>query len=156
MILENMVVPEYMFLDIFIIAKVFNLLYSWLEHNIIDNILTFSKVFGNMIVLISVIIFLLILAYITIKHLKKLPKFYVIEVTDVYGNDILLEGIRTKFRTYDVAKNYSEFYSNIYKKQYKFNVIGSNQRHKLGFLSVVSLSQNAFKANRKTYKDNSM
>ena len=143
-----MVVPEYMFLDIFIIAKVFNLLYSWLEHNIIDNILTFSKVFGNMIVLISVIIFLLILAYITIKHLKKLPKFYVIEVTDAYGNDILLEGIRTKFRIYDVAKNYSEFYSNIYKKQYKFNVIGSNQRHKLGFLSVVSLSQKAFKANR--------
>ena len=156
MILENMVVPEYMFLDIFIIAKVFNLLYSWLEHNIIDNILTFSKVFGNMIVLISVIIFLLILAYITIKHLKKLPKFYVIEVTDAYGNDIILEGIRTKFRIYDVAKNYSEFYSNIYKKQYKFNVIGSNQRHKLGFLSVVSLSQNAFEANRKTYKDNSM
>ena len=135
-----------MFLDIFIIAKVFNLLYSWLEHNIIDNILAFSKVFGNMIVLISVIIFLLILAYITIKHLKKLPKFYVIEVTDVYGNDIILEGIRTKFRTYDVAKNYSEFYSNLYKKQYKFNVIGSNQRHNFGFLSVISLSQKAFKS----------
>ena len=146
MILENMVVPEYMFLDIFIIAKVFNLLYSWLEHNIIDNILTFSKVFGNMIVLISVIIFLLILAYITIKHLKKLPKFYVIEVTDVYGNDIILDGIRTKFRTYDVAKNYSEFYSNLYKEQYKFNVIGSNQRNNLGFLSVISLSQKAFKS----------
>ena len=143
-----MVVPEYMFIDIFTIAKVFNLIYSWLEHNIIDNILSFSKVFGNMIVLISVIIFLLILAYITIKHLKKLPKFYVIEVTDIYGNEIILEGIRTKFRTYDVAKNYSEFYSNIYKKQYKFNVIGSNQRHNLGFLSIISLSQKAFKANR--------
>lgn len=135
-----------MFLDIFIIARVFNLLYSWLEHNIIDNILAFSKVFGNMIVLISVIIFLLILAYITIKHLKKLPKFYVIEVTDVYGNDIILDGIRTKFRTYDVAKNYSEFYSNLYKEQYKFNVIGSNQRNNLGFLSVISLSQKAFKS----------
>ena len=140
-----MVVPEYMFLDIFTIAKVFNLLYSWLEHNIIDNILAFSKVFGNMIFFISVIIFLLILAYITIKHLKKLPKFYVIEVTDVYGNNIILEGIRTQFRTYDVAKNYSEFYSNLYKKQYRFNVIGSNQRHNLGFLSVISLSQKAFK-----------
>ena len=140
-----MVVPEYMFLDIFVIAKVFNLIYSWLEHNIIDNILAFSKIFGNMIFFISVIIFLLILAYITIKHLKKLPKFYVIEVTDVYGNNIILEGIRTQFRTYDVAKNYSEFYSNLYKKQYRFNVIGSNQRHNLGFLSVISLSQKAFK-----------
>jgi hypothetical protein len=101
-----------------------------------------------MIVLISVVIFLLILAYITIKHLKKLPKFYVIEVTDVYGNDIILEGIRTKFRTYDAAKSYSEFYSDIFKKQYKFNVMGSNQRHSLGFFNIMSLSQKAFKVNR--------
>ena len=139
------------FFDIFTIAKVFNLLYLWLEHNIIDHILSFSRTFGNMLVLISVVIFLLILAYITIKHLKKLPKFYLIEVTDVFGNDIILEGIRTKFRTYDAAKSYSEFYSEIYKKQYKFNVIGSNQRNELGFLSVISLSQKAFKSNRNNF-----
>ena len=139
------------FFDIFTIAKVFNLLYLWLEHNIIDHILSFSRTFGNMLVLISVVIFLLILAYITIKHLKKLPKFYLIEVTDVFGNDIILEGIRTKFRTYDAAKSYSEFYSEIYKKQYKFNVIGSNQRHELGFLSVISLSQKAFKSNKNNF-----
>jgi hypothetical protein len=113
--------------------------------------LSFSRTFGNMLVLISVVIFLLILAYITIKHLKKLPKFYLIEVTDVFGNDIILEGIRTKFRTYDAAKSYSEFYSEIYKKQYKFNVIGSNQRNELGFLSVISLSQKAFKSNRNNF-----
>ena len=107
----------------------------------------FSRTFGNMLVLVSVVVFLLILAYITIKHLKKLPKFYLIEVTDVFGNNIILEGIRTKFRTYDAAKSYSEFYSDIYKKQYKFNVIGSNQRYELGFLSIISSSK-TFKSNR--------
>ena len=137
-----------MFLDIFIIAKAFSLLYSWLEHNIIDNILSFSKVFGSMIVLISVVIFLLILAYITIKHLKKLPKFYSIDITDIDGNNIILEGIRTKFTTYDAAKSYSEFYRDLYKKQYKFHVVGSNKRYTLGFLDVISLPQKAFKAKR--------
>ena len=128
-----------MFLDIFIIARVFNILYTWLEHNIIDNILNFSRVFGNMLVLISVVIFLLILAYITIKHLKKLPRFYTINITDIDGNNIIIEGIRTKFRTYDAAKSFSEFYCNIYKKQYKFHVVGSNQRQSLGFLNLISL-----------------
>jgi len=135
-----------MFLDLFIIARVLNILYTWLEHNIIDNILNFSKVFGNMLVLVSVVIFLLILAYITIKHLKKLPKFYSIDITDIDGNNIIIEGIRTKFITYDAAKSYSEFYRDIYKKQYNFHVVGSNQRYTLGFLDVVSLPQRAFKA----------
>jgi predicted PurR-regulated permease PerM len=137
-----------MFLDIFIIARVFNILYTWLEHNIIDNILNFSRIFGNMLVLISVVIFLLILAYITIKHLKKLPRFYSINITDIDGNNIILEGIRTKFRTYDAAKSFSEFYSDTYKEQYKFYVVGSNQRHTLGFLDIVSLPQRAFKVKR--------
>ena len=137
-----------MFLDTFTLAKVFNLLYSWLEHNILDNILAFSKVFGHMIFLISVVVFFLILAYITIKYLKKLPKYYVLEVTDNYDNNIILEGIRIKFKTYDAARSYSEFYTDLYNKKYKFKVIGSNQKHNMGFLSVISLSQKAFKGNR--------
>ena len=137
-----------MFLDLFIIARVFNILYTWLEHNIIDNILNFSKVFGNMLVLVSVVIFLLILAYITIKHLKKLPNFYSIDITDIDGNNVILEGIRTKFTTYDAAKSYSEFYREIYKQQYKFYVVGSNKRDTLGFLDVVTLPHKAFKAKR--------
>ncbi len=137
-----------MFFDIFILVRVFNILYTWLEHNIIDNILNFSRVFGNILVLISVVIFLLILAYITIKHLKKLPKFYTIDITDTDGNSIILEGIRTKFTTYDAAKSYSEFYRDIYANQYKFRVVGSNKRYTVGFFDVVSLPQKAFKAKR--------
>ena len=137
-----------MFLDSFTLAKVFNLFYSWLEHNILDNILAFSKVFGNMIILISVVVFFLILAYITIKYLKKLPKYYVLEVTDNYGNNIVLEGIRNKFRTYDAARSYSQFYTDLYNKKYQFKVIGSNQKNNMSILSVISLSQKAFKGKK--------
>jgi len=137
-----------MFFDIFIIVRVFSILYTWLDHNIVDSVLNFSKAFGNMLVLMGVVIFFLLIVYITIKNLKKLPKFYMIKIIDINGNDIILEGIRTRFLTYDAAKHYSEFYEDIYKKQYKFHVVGSNQRHSLGFLDVVSLPQKAFKVKR--------
>lgn len=137
-----------MFFDIFIIVRVFSILYTWLDHNIVDSVLNFSKAFGNMVVLMGVVIFFLVIVYITIKNLKKLPKFYMIKIIDINGNDIILEGIRTRFLTYDAAKHYSEFYENIYKKQYKFHVVGSNKRYDLGFIDVASLSRGVFKHNR--------
>ena len=137
-----------MFFDIFIIVRVLSILYTWLDHNIVDSILNFSKVFGNMLVVMGVIMFFLIVVYITIKNARKLPKFYVIKVMDMNGNDIIVEGIRTQFLTYDAAKHYSEFYEDIYKKQYKFHVVGSNKRYDLGFIGVASLSRGVFKHNR--------
>jgi len=137
-----------MFFDIFIIVRVFSILYTWLDHNIVDSVLNFSKAFGNMLVLMGVVIFFLLIVYITIKNLKKLPKFYMIKIIDINGNDIILEGIRTRFLTYDAAKHYSEFYEDIYKKQYKFHVVGSNKRYDLGFIDVASLSRGVFKHNR--------
>ena len=137
-----------MFFDIFIIVRVFSILYTWLDHNIVDSVLNFSKAFGNMLVLMGVVIFFLVIVYITIKNLKKLPKFYMIKIIDINGNDITLEGIRTRFLTYDAAKHYSQFYEDIYKKQYKFHVVGSNKRYDLGFIDVASLSRGVFKQNR--------
>lgn len=137
-----------MFFDIFIIVRVFSILYTWLDHNIVDSVLNFSKAFGNMLVLMGVVIFFLLIVYITIKNLKKLPKFYMIKIIDINGNDIILEGIRTRFLTYDAAKHYSEFYEDIYKKQYKFHVVGSNKRYDLGIIDVASLSRGVFKQNR--------
>lgn len=137
-----------MFFDIFIIVRVFSILYTWLDHNIVESVLNFSKAFGNMVVLMGVVIFFLVIVYITIKNLKKLPKFYMIKIIDINGNDIILEGLRTRFLTYDAAKHYSEFYEDIYKKQYKFHVVGSNKRYDLGFIDVASLYRGVFKQNR--------
>ncbi len=109
----------------FVIVKLFGVIYSWFENNIVDGFLTFIKVFGNALILVGAIIFLIIVVYITIKNLKKLPKNYTIVTTDVYGNTIILDGVRTKFSTYAAAKHYSDFYQDLYKQQYKFNVIGN-------------------------------
>ena len=54
------------------------------------------------------------MVFILIKHAKKLPKYYVIEIVDVLGRNIMLEDLRLNFSTYDVAKSYSQFYDMLY------------------------------------------
>lgn len=127
-----------MVLDILIISKIFNILYSWIDNNIVDTVLSFSRAFGNMMLLIGAVIFLMLVIYITIKNLKKLPKYYEIEITDIFGDKIVLNDLRTKFATYDAAKYYSEFYGDIYNSQYKFNVVGRNERYNISVSGISS------------------
>lgn len=61
------------------------------------------------------------------KQLKKLPKFYVIEIEDIYGNKTAVDGLRTNFTTYAAAKSYAHFYYNLYGVQYKFRIVGRNR-----------------------------
>jgi hypothetical protein len=53
------------------------------------------------------LIFLLITVFLLIRHAKKLPKYYVIEIVDTFGRNIILEDLRINFSTYDAAKSYS-------------------------------------------------
>ena len=61
------------------------------------------------------------------KQLKKLPKYYVIEIEDVYGNKADVDGLRTTFTTFTAAKSYAQFYTNMYGQQYKFRIVGRNR-----------------------------
>jgi len=70
------------------------------------------------------ILFLVISVFLTIRHLKRLPKYYVIEIVDGYGKKTTIDDLRVIFVTYDAAESYARFYRDIYKEQYKFRVIG--------------------------------
>lgn len=70
------------------------------------------------------ILFLLISVFLTIRHLKKLPKYYIIEIVDAYGKKTTIDDLRLIFATYDAAESYARFYHDIYKELYKFRVIG--------------------------------
>ena len=61
------------------------------------------------------------------KQLKKLPKFYVIEIEDIYGKKAAVDGLRINFTTFAAAKSYAHFYSDLYGEQYKFRIIGRNR-----------------------------
>ena len=58
----------------------FGLAYRWLEQNVISDILNFVRGFEHALVMLTVIAFLLIMVYMLIKHVKRLPKYYGIEI----------------------------------------------------------------------------
>jgi len=110
-----------------IFVVLFGLTYKWLEQNVINSFLNFVKGFEQALVLVTVVAFLLITIYIVVKHVRRMPKSYVIEIVDVFGDRVILDGLRRIFSTYDVAKSYSDFYTSLYGKQFKFRVFGRNR-----------------------------
>lgn len=100
---------------------------KWIEEYVINNVLEFVKSFEHVLMVLTVVAFFLIIIYMTMKQLKKLPKFYVIEIEDVYGNKAVVDGLRTNFTTFTAAKSYTEFYTNLYGQQYKFRIVGRNR-----------------------------
>jgi len=107
-----------------IFAKIFAITYKWLDHHLIVYILNFVKGFESVIIVIAIISFLMYNVYLTLRYLKKLPKYYIIQIVDPLGNKTTIEGLRLIFTTYDAAESYARFYQGIYKDQYKFRVTG--------------------------------
>jgi hypothetical protein len=102
-----------------------DVLYRWFEQYVFNYFVNFGKGFEQVFVMLAIITFLLITVILLIKKAKKLPKYYVIEIVDIFGRTIILEGLRVNFRTYDAAKSYSQFYSALFGEQYRFQVTGS-------------------------------
>ncbi len=108
-------------------VALFGFAYRWLEQNVINYVLNFVRGFEHVLVMFVAVAFLLISVYLIVNHVKRLPKSYVIEIVDVFGERTIVESLRVSFTTYDAAKSYSQFYTNLYGKQYKFRVVGSNR-----------------------------
>jgi len=85
----------------------------------------FIRGFEHVVVLIAAITFLLIIMFITIRQVKRLPLSYTIQTLDNKGERIIIPGLRIHFRKYEVAESYAHFYRDMYEqKHYKFRVIG--------------------------------
>ena len=111
-------------LIITIFVKVFAITSKWLHDNLVENLLNIAKGFELVIIITAVISFMLLNLFLTMSHLRKLPKYYVIEIVDHYGNKTAVEGLRVIFTTYDAAESYARFYRDIFKGKYNFRVTG--------------------------------
>jgi hypothetical protein len=111
-------------LIISIFVKMFSITYKWVDQNMISSIFNFLKTFEYAIIICCAIGFLLVTVLIMLRQARKLPKSYIVEVMDVYGQRVAPEGLRLVFATYDAAESYARFYSTIYSEYYKFRVIG--------------------------------
>ena len=109
-----------------VFVKVFTITYKWLHDYLVVYFVN-AKGFEMAIVVIAIISFLLFNLFLTMKYLRKLPQYYVIEIVDIYGNKAAIEGLRVLFATYDAAESYARFYQDIYKDQYRFRVIGHKE-----------------------------
>ena len=110
-----------------IVIRLLSLSSKWIEQYVINNVLEFVKSFEHVLMVLTVVAFFLIIIYMTMKQLKKLPRYYVIEIEDVYGNKAAVDGLRTNFTTFTAAKSYAQFYTNMYGQQYKFRIVGRNR-----------------------------
>lgn len=107
--------------------RLLSFLSKLVEQYVINNFLEFVRTFEHVLMVLTVVAFFLIIIYMSMKQLKKLPKFYVIEVEDVYGKKTVVDGLRINFTTFTAAKSYAQFYSNLYGEQYKFRIVGRNR-----------------------------
>ena len=108
-------------------VALFGVTYRWLEQNVINYVLNFVRGFEHVLVMFVAVAFLLITVYIIVNHVKRLPKSYIIEIVDVFCQRVNIDSLRRSFATYEAAKSYSQFYANLYGKQYKFRVVGRNR-----------------------------
>jgi hypothetical protein len=110
-----------------IVIRLISFSSRWFEEYVINNFLEFVKSFEHVLMVLTVVAFFLIIIYMTMKQLKKLPRFYVIEIEDIYGKRTVIDGLRINFTTFAAAKSYAHFYSNLYGEQYKFRIVGRNR-----------------------------
>jgi hypothetical protein len=111
-------------LVISIFVKVSASIFKWLDQNMLVYFLTTAKNFEYIIAFCCAILFLLITVFITLRQARKLPKSYIVEVFDIYGQKVTPDGLRLAFKTHDAAESYAQSYRDSYNGQYKFRVIG--------------------------------
>lgn len=107
-----------------IFIQSFGLTYSWLNQNLINPFLAFTRGFEFAIIFLAAALFFAISVCFLLKQAKKLPKSYTIEIVNVYGQVVTLDGVRQSFTTHDAAESYARMYRSNFGNQYRFRVVG--------------------------------
>ena len=109
-----------------ILMQSFGLTYSWLYDYVVSPFLAFTRGFEFAIIFIAAALFFAMSVFMLLKQAKKLPKSYVVEIVDVYGEKVSVDGVRQIFSTHEAAESYARMYRDNLP-QYKFRVIGIMQ-----------------------------
>jgi len=107
-----------------IFTQSFGLTYSWLNENLISPFIAFTRGFEFAVIFMAAALFFAISVFLLLKQAKKLPKSYTIEIVDVYGQVVSIDGVRQTFATHDAAESYARMYRSNFGHQYRFRVVG--------------------------------
>lgn len=108
------------------LAQIFSIAYAWLNQNLVSPFLAFTRGFEFALIFMAAAMFFAISVFLLLKQAKKLPKSYTIEIEDVYGEKVSIDGVRQAFATHDAAESYARMYRDSFR-QYKFRVVGVSQ-----------------------------
>ena len=86
---------------------------------------SFFKEFGAGIILVAVFIF--VFAWLLKARPNNRPKSYSLVVFDVFGNESIIDGIRTEFKTHDVAWSFMKEYKRAYPL-YNFALVSDSTK----------------------------
>jgi hypothetical protein len=98
--------------------------YSWLNENLISPFIAFMWGFEFAVIFLAAPLFFAISVFLLLKQAKKLPKSYAIEIVDLYGHVVSIDGVRQAFATHDAAESYAGMYRSNFGHQYRFRVVG--------------------------------
>lgn len=107
-----------------IFIQSFGLTYSWLNDNLISPFIAFTRGFEFAVIFLAAALFFAISVFLVLREAKKLPKSYTIEIVDVYGQIVSIDGVRQVFATHEAAESYARMYRSNFGHQYRFRVVG--------------------------------
>ncbi|MGI0020734.1 MAG: hypothetical protein ACREAY_09725 [Nitrososphaera sp.] len=105
------------------LLAVFAVTYSWLYQNLISPLETFAREFQFIAICIVTVVFIIVSMFLMLRQARKLPKAYRVDIADVYGDSVSIDGVRQLFKTYEAAESYARMYRQSFS-QYKFRVVG--------------------------------
>jgi apolipoprotein N-acyltransferase len=108
-----------------IFTQSFGLTYAWLNENLISPFLAFTRGFEFAVIFLAAALFFAISVFFLLRQAKKLPKSYTIEIVNVYGQVVSIDGVRQTFATHDAAESYARMYRINFGDQYRFRVVGA-------------------------------
>ena len=114
-----------------IIGQAFGTAYSWLNQYLINPFIGFTRGFEFAIIFVSAAVFLLISVFLLLRQAKKLPNSYMVEITDLYGEKVSIDGVRQVFATHEAAESYARMYRDSFGHQYRFRVVGVVQEKEI-------------------------
>jgi hypothetical protein len=107
-----------------VFTQSFGLTYSWLNANLVSPFIAFARGFEFAVILMAAVLFFTISVFLVLRQAKKLPKSYTVEIVDLYGEQVSIDGVRQAFATHDAAESYARMYRSNFGHQYRFRVIG--------------------------------
>ena len=80
-----------------LLAQSFSIAYTWLNQYLVSPFLAFTRGFEFALIFTAAAVFFMISVLFLLRQAKKLPKSYVVEIEDVYGEKVSIDGVRQAF-----------------------------------------------------------